>query len=132
MDRLAVILGVAIGGALGSLARWMLSNEMARRWPTLFPIPTLVINLLGAFLIGVFVELSVMGLAFRGAGRVWAVTGFLGGFTTFSTFVSEVVRLADGRHPTQAVGYLLVTNAGGLLLVWLGMMIVRWWAGADR
>jgi CrcB protein len=108
---------VALGGALGSLARWLVSSLAARLWPTSpFPWGTLAVNLVGSAVIG-----AVLTLAFeRGSlpvpARLFLVTGLLGGFTTFSAFAWETLQLARSGAPALAVAYVLASVLGGLAL----------------
>jgi len=108
---------VAIGGAAGSLARY----AAYRMWPASpggWPVPTLAVNLLGSFAIG----LLYMYVATRGASadnaRLFWMTGVLGGFTTYSAFALESTLLGFSM---TGIAYLLVTVAGCLLAAVLGM-----------
>jgi CrcB protein len=113
---------VAMGGALGSMAR----HGANRLWPASpggWPVPTLTVNLIGSFAIG----LLYMYVAARGAAadnaRLFWMTGVLGGFTTYSAFALESTLL--GFSATGIV-YIAVTLVGCLAAAWLG----RWIAGA--
>jgi CrcB protein len=116
-----VLLAVFLGGCLGGLARY----AEVHAWPTGssgFPLSTLVVNLVGAFILAAFVTWA----DHAGHGR-WprAVvgTGFCGAYTTFSAIVVDVDRLlADGRAGT-ALGYLVASFAGGAVAVLAGMAI---------
>jgi CrcB protein len=109
---------VALGGALGSLARY----GVARAWPMApggWPIPTLTVNLLGSFAIG----LLYVWIAARGGGdnaRLFWMTGILGGFTTYSAFALETTLL--GFSATGML-YVAVTVVGCLAAAWLGRVI---------
>ena len=111
---------VGCGGAIGALARWSIA-ELADVDADGFPWPTLVVNLIGCVLIGI----AARRLA--PATNVWfaAVTGVLGGFTTYSAFADEVrMLLADGRAASALV-YVVATIAGGLAAVELGRARAR-------
>lgn len=120
MDRpLLVLACVALGGAIGALARFGLALGIAARldgarWPA-----TLAANLLGCLAIGAawrILEHHAASPAVRGL----LVTGVLGAFTTFSTFGLDVLTLLESRRPGAAAAYVLASVAGGLLLVGLG------------
>ena len=110
-------LWVALGGALGSVARY----GAYRMWPATpggWPVPTFTVNLLGSFAIG----LLYMYVAARGASaenaRLFWMTGVLGGFTTYSAFALETALLG---FTATAAGYVLATVAGCLLAALAGM-----------
>ena len=88
------VLGVALGGALGALARYQLSGLVAVRQETPFPAGTLVVNVLGSLLIGATFGLVVAG-RLPDSALAWGGVGFLGGLTTFSTFTHETARLIE-------------------------------------
>lgn len=113
-------LWVAAGGALGSMAR----HGVARLWPATpggFPVPTLTVNLLGCFAIGVVHAwlVSRSGISGDGARLFW-MTGVLGGFTTYSAFALESSLLG---FSWTGVVYVLVTLAGCIGGAWLGKLI---------
>jgi fluoride exporter len=89
-----ILVAVAVGGGLGALARYHLEGVIASRQRTPFPMSTLVVNVVGSLVFG-----AVVGLAGGGAipadVAAWAGAGFLGAFTTFSTFTYETVRLIE-------------------------------------
>lgn len=115
---------IAAGGALGSVARFALSGVVAQHYGETFPWGTLLVNVLGCFVIGFFATLTAPdGRMLAGApGRHFFMTGVLGGFTTFSSFSLQTLNLArDGDWARAAA------NAGGslvlcLLAVWLGYL----------
>jgi CrcB protein len=115
----APVLAISVGAALGALSRWGLSLGLNHLWPALPP-GTLVANLVGGYLIGlalsVFAQMPELPLEWR----LFVITGFLGGLTTFSTFSAEVVTaLSQGRTgwaaatvATHVLGSLAMTMAG--------------------
>ena len=110
---------VAMGGALGSLARYGVS----RLWPAApggFPVPTLTVNLVGSFAIGLFYIWVSARSGDADAARLFWMTGILGGFTTYSAFALESTLLG---FSTTGVAYLLTTVAGCFAAAWLGRVI---------
>lgn len=123
-----VLLAIALGGALGALARWSIEEAMAFE-PGGWPLATLVINIAGALMIGVLASVTRLK-----DGPPWlrpmVITGFLGGFTTFSAFAIETSLLLDEQRPTAALIYIGATLLGGLVAVRLGAAIVQRSGGA--
>ncbi len=116
---------VALGGAVGSVLRYKVSLWCSTLYPlSTFPIGTFLVNLLGCFGIGVFSALSEK----YGLGdprlRLLLVTGFLGGFTTFSAFSVESVELIRRGEITVALSYILASLIMGLLAVILGYQCI--------
>jgi len=101
------LLGVAIGGGAGALARYVLEGVIAERQQSPLPLSTLVINFSGSIALGVLVGMVLAGTTPSGV-LVWGGTGFLGGYTTFSTFTYETLRLIeDGVWRYAAMNVLL-------------------------
>lgn len=118
---------VGLGAALGAWLRWALGMLLN---PLFFALPlgTLAANLLGGYLVGVAVGLFHLNSQWPLAFKLFAITGFLGGLTTFSTFSAEVVeRLLAGQLP-WAIGLAIIHLAGSLTATWLGLLTV----GATR
>lgn len=116
-------LAVAIGGALGCLSRWLLGMTFNRMFPAVPP-GTLMANLIGGYLVGV-------ALAYFGAHpdlppqwRLFVITGFMGGLTTFSAFSGEVVTLMRDDRLGMAFGAIALHLGGSLLLTFAGMATV--------
>jgi len=118
---------VGIGAALGAWLRWGLATWLNPRLPS-FPLGTLAANLIGGYLIGFAVAFFLARHSLPPEARLFVVTGFLGGLTTFSTFSAEVVELLmRGDWPA---GALLASAhlAGSLLLTFAGFATFRWLA----
>lgn len=118
------ILLVGIGGALGTLARYGVGLVVPHAWQ--LPWPTLTVNLLGAFLLGVLLEALVRRGHDEGRKRTMRLlvgTGFMGGFTTYSSLAVETSELLRDDRLLAAVGYGLTTLVVGLLASLLGMWL---------
>lgn len=114
------MLYIAAGGALGALARWFLSQALNALFPTLPP-GTLLANLMGGYLMGIAMAyFSGLGLVHEG-WRMFVMTGFLGGLTTFSTFSAEIMTLMMQQRYLWAMGGIAIHVAGSLLMLGLGM-----------
>ncbi|HTW31563.1 MAG TPA: fluoride efflux transporter CrcB [Candidatus Sulfotelmatobacter sp.] len=114
---------VFIGGGAGAVLRYVAGTAIMQRFGGAFPLGTLVINVTGSFLIGVLMTLLTERLQVSGNWRFLLVVGFLGGYTTFSSFEYETVQaVRDGALGTGALN-VLVSVVAGYLAVWLGIAI---------
>ena len=118
------VVAVALGGALGALARWGASSWIQGRTGLQFPWGTLWVNLCGAFLLGV-VYGALERVEFGEATQAFLTLGFLGAFTTFSTFSYEAVLLMQSGEPGKALGYVGGSVLAGIVLVVLGLGVGR-------
>ncbi len=118
---------VAIGGALGSMARFGLGIAVAEMVGVRFPWGTLLINILGSFLIGWFDVLTgeFGKLAVPADARVFVLVGICGGFTTFSSFSLQTMQLLQGGEALRAGAYVVASVALCLAATWAGMMLAR-------
>ncbi|MFG2780132.1 fluoride efflux transporter CrcB [Streptomyces prunicolor] len=119
-----VVAVVALGGALGAVARYAASLW----WPAQgggFPWTTFGINVVGCAVIGVFMVVITDVWAAHRLVRPFFGTGVLGGFTTFSTYAVDIQKLVDGGHPRTALAYLAATLIAALAAVWLGATTAR-------
>ena len=105
---------VCLGGAFGTGARYLLGTWAANGWGARFPFGTLGINVLGSFLLVLILYLSMQGRLITPDARVVLGTGVMGGFTTYSTFNYEVLRLLQQGAYGGAAAYLLATVGGCL------------------
>jgi fluoride exporter len=116
-----LIAAVAVGGALGSVARYLIGALIQGRVTTAFPVGTFVINVSGSLLLGFLVRIGLETTAFGPEMRFFLTTGFCGGFTTFSTFSYETMRLfEDGEYATAGV-YVVFSIILALLGCAVGM-----------
>jgi len=114
---------VALGGALGALGRYVLSTWIANRGNYLFPWGTFVVNILGCFLLGLIYVLGTEKLLINPQLRSMITVGFLGAFTTFSTFSLEAFNLLRNGEVIMALLYIFGSIAVGLIGVWLGIIV---------
>lgn len=116
---------IAAGSALGGVAKFALSGLVAHRFGESFPWGTIVVNVLGAFVIGFFATFTEPeGRYFVGAnGRHFFMTGVLGGFTTFSSFSLQTLMLARDGEWLSAGGNILISVASCLFAVWAGHVL---------
>lgn len=115
---------VALGGALGSVARYGVNVWTTRAFGIAFPWGTLGVNIVGGFVMGLIAAL----IAMRGGSqemRVFLMTGVLGGFTTFSAFSLDAVSLWERGHALGAAGYVAVSVAGSIGAVLGGLALGR-------
>jgi len=117
-------LSVGIGAALGALLRWRLGAWLNPVFPTI-PFGTLASNLLGGFMVGLCMEYFARNTAVPPELRLAAVTGFLGGLTTFSTFSAETTALLLRRDYGWSLAIIAAHLIGSLLLTVAGVYCVR-------
>ncbi|MDG2089814.1 MAG: fluoride efflux transporter CrcB [Gammaproteobacteria bacterium] len=118
-------LAVAFGGALGALSRYWMYNTWIKLAENQFPYVTLIINIIGSLLIGVafvlLVERNLIGLELRNVISV----GFLGAFTTFSTFSMDALSLLEQGQISLAAIYIVASVVICILAAWLGLSMTR-------
>ena len=117
---------VGTGGFLGSIARYVVALMFAPLAPG-FPFATLTVNILGSFLIGFFGELAVSTTLVSPEARLFLVTGFCGGFTTFSAYMFEHTALLREGQLFYAGIYLAGSIAGGIVALYSGMLFAKLW-----
>lgn len=118
------ILLVGIGGALGSISRYLLSTWVQSISRSLdFPFGTLAVNLIGCFVIGFLAELAEARGAFTSESRAFIFIGILGGFTTFSSFGNDTINLLRDGNRFNALANIGSSVILGLVLVWFGRVV---------
>jgi CrcB protein len=118
-------LSVAAGGSLGAVARYAVSLVVARFWVHEFPLATLLINVSGCFILGFFSTFAAERLSIDPSWRLFVATGFVGAYTTFSTFEYETERLTEAGTMLWAAVNVLVSVVAGFLAVRLGIAMAR-------
>ena len=116
---------IALLGALGALARYGVDLLVERHTESVFPLSTFVINITGCFLAGVFVGVLVDRFHEPNWLTIGAVTGFLGAYTTFSTFAYETHGLMRSGHHVQAAANVVASVVVGVSAVYLGLLAAR-------
>jgi len=111
---------IAVGGAVGSVARYALQGWVQRAINSGFPLGTLVVNLIGCALIGFFTATFTGPKLIREEYRIGIIVGILGGFTTFSTFGWETFSLTNDRQFAFAALNVVLSCGLGMLAVWAG------------
>ncbi len=118
------VLLVALGGAIGSAARYLVGVFVANRFGPDFPWGTFIVNVSGSFLIGVILSLTGGGQLPAGA-RLFLAAGVMGGYTTFSTYSNETLQLIQGGELGAASFNALGQVVAGLVGVYLGVVLGR-------
>ena len=120
---------IALGGAGGSVLRYLLGGVVQRSSGTGFPIGTMVVNVSGCFLIGILVR-QFLNMQLSNDLRALLIVGFCGGFTTFSTFSAETLALIEGGEYARATTYVFLSVILCLLATLTGMTAIQLVGGA--
>ncbi len=123
---LSSLFAISLGAALGAILRWLLSIGLNGLFPTLPP-GTLVANLVGGYLIGLALAFFAQQPHLPPEWRLFVITGFLGGLTTFSTFSAEVTTLLQAGRLGWAGAVIATHVLGSLAMTLLGMASLAWW-----
>jgi CrcB protein len=120
-----IALAVGAGGAVGSVLRYTLTNAVVRAVGTAFPYGTVLVNVIGSFVIGIMYVWLMERMGARPELRAFLIVGVLGGFTTFSSFSLETVTLLMQESYTKAVANVVVSVLLCVGCTWLGIQLAR-------
>ncbi|TAM96922.1 MAG: fluoride efflux transporter CrcB [Chitinophagaceae bacterium] len=120
-----MILLVGAGGAVGSVARFLSQQMIARYYPSSFPWGTLIVNIVGCFIIGIVYAFGEKGNLLSPEMRLLLATGFCGGFTTFSTFAYENISLMREGELLYTFLYIAASIIIGFLAAYIGIFVVK-------
>lgn len=116
---------VGIGGAIGSMLRYLTAVVIQRYYAAVFPLATLLTNLIGCFLIGIIVGWLAKHQLSDSNLKWFLITGFCGGYTTFSAFGLENVSLLQSHHSGAAFLYIAASVILGMTAVWGGLYLAK-------
>src|SRR5438552_10350952 len=116
------ILLAGLGGGAGSIARFLCQKYIYAWYPHPFPFGTFIVNISGCFLIGVLYALAEKGNLLTPEWRLLLITGFCGGYTTFSSFAYENINLLRNGDVTYFILYSISSLILGILATWLGIL----------
>ena len=122
---------IAVGGAVGSVLRYLIGAAIQRASDSGFPLGTMVVNISGCFLIGILVR-QFLNMQLSAEVRALLIVGFCGGFTTFSTFSAETVGLIEGGEYARAVSYIALSLALCVGATFAGMAAMHLVEGASH
>jgi CrcB protein len=116
---------IGIGGAIGSILRYLTSVIVTKFWANQFPLATLITNVLGCFIIGLFIGLLEKNNLANSSLKWFLITGLCGGYTTFSAFGFENYSLFQSNNSSLAYIYIAMSVLVGIFAVWLGLFVSK-------
>jgi CrcB protein len=119
------IILIGIGSCIGGIGRYLTQLFVQKHFPSSIPFGTLSVNILGCFLIGIIYALSGRGNLLSPEMRLLLVTGFCGGYTTFSSYAYENISLFQDGEFYYAGLYIIMSNLFGFISVYLGILFVK-------
>src|SRR5205809_1661219 len=122
---------IALGGAVGSVLRYLIGGAVQRTSASGFPIGTMFVNVSGCFLIGILVR-QFLNMQLSPELRALLIVGFCGGYTTFSTFSAETLGLIEGGEYGRATSYVILSVVLCLSATFMGMVAMRLLAGTSN
>lgn len=119
------ILAVAVGGSVGAVSRYLISQYMAAKFGASLPYGTLAVNVVGCLIIGAFMTLATEKFIISPYWRLIVVVGFIGGLTTFSSFSYETLKLLENSSLGYALSNVIFNLIFGFSATWLGIVLAR-------
>ena len=119
------IIYIALGGAIGSVLRYLTTVLVSKYWSTHFPLATFIANSVGCLLIGLFIGILEKNNLTNSHLKWFLITGFCGGYTTFSTFGLENFTLFQNQNSFMAFAYIGASVITGLAAIWLGLFVAK-------
>lgn len=122
---MGMVIAIGLGGAVGALARYVLSSQITHLTGPGFPWGILIVNVAGCFIMGVIAEVGALHWSPTPEMRAFLTTGILGGFTTFSAFALDTAVLTERGDMTGAMLYVAGSVAGSVAALFFGLYVVR-------
>jgi CrcB protein len=122
---LRTVLLIALGGGIGSVLRYCTAVIVQKYFASIFPLATFITNMLGCLLIGIFLGLLDKNQLSDSGFKWFFITGFCGGYTTFSTFGFENIAMFQNNHSALAFLYIALSIIVGLFAVWAGLFLTK-------
>ena len=123
--KVSTCVWIGIGGFVGAVARFAINNWLATRWGAAFPYGTLFVNVSGSFVLCLTIAMLSRGFDVAPALRLALTVGFLGSYTTFSTFSADALLLLETGHTLRALAYVAASVVGGGLMGAAGLLLGR-------
>lgn len=119
------LLLVGLGGGTGSILRYLTSAFVSRYLPATFPWATFTVNIAGCLLIGIIIGMLERQQVLNNDLKLLLITGFCGGYTTFSAFATENFNLIQNGNSLVAMLYIAASIAAGIIAVWGGLALIK-------
>ena len=123
--QVSTCLWIGIGGFFGAVARYGVNTWLITRWGTAFPYGTLFVNVSGSFVLCLMIAMLSRGVDVAPALRLALTVGFLGSYTTFSTFSADALLLLENGYTLRGLAYVVGSVVGGVLLGAAGLLLGR-------